>query len=150
MAIHRVHRSVLVPYSAAQMYALVRDVERYPQFLPWCSASRVRPLETPDVVEARIDISYLGVRSHFTTRNTHRHPDLIELALVDGPFHSLRGIWSFTPLRVDACKVTVELEYRFAAGLLGRAVAPVFEHVANSLVEAFAARARDLYGDVPA
>jgi ribosome-associated toxin RatA of RatAB toxin-antitoxin module len=149
---HRVQRSVLVPYSDAQMFALVRDVDRYPQFLPWCPSTQVRPLaagaaaDAADQVEARVDIAYLGVRSHFTTRNTHHLPGSIELALVDGPFRSLSGRWTFLALGASACKVTLELEYGFAAGLLGRAIAPVFERVANSLVDAFAARAEELYG----
>jgi ribosome-associated toxin RatA of RatAB toxin-antitoxin module len=153
---HRVHRSVLVPYSDAQMFALVRDVESYPQFLPWCpsgvvmapagAVSETDPAE--EIVQARVDIAYLGVRSHFTTRNTNRYPASIELALVDGPFRNLTGRWSFLPLGAAACKVSLELEYGFAAGLLGRAIAPVFEHVANSLIDAFAGRAQDLYGAV--
>jgi ribosome-associated toxin RatA of RatAB toxin-antitoxin module len=145
---HRVHRSVIVPYSSAQMFALVHDVAQYPRFLPWCAASSVRPQTQDDIVEARIEIAYLGVHSHFATRNTHRYPESIVLTLVDGPFRELRGEWTFRALGEEACKVTLELHYRFAAGLLGRAIAPVFERVANSLVDAFAARAQDLYGDV--
>ncbi len=143
---HRVHRSVLVPYSCAQMYALVRDVHDYPKFLPWCAASRVRPVDdSRATVEARVEIAYLGVRSHFTTRNLNRDPEAIELTLVDGPFRDLKGIWNFVPLQDAGCKVVLELEYRFAPGLLGRVIAPVFERVANSLVDSFARRADELY-----
>ena len=153
---HRVNRSVLVPYSDAQMFDLVRDVARYPQFLPWCPSSQVMAAAdgaaSPDpgveIVQARVDIAYLGVRSHFTTRNINRQATAIELALVDGPFRDLRGRWTFRALGPAACKVSLELEYGFAAGLLGRAIAPVFERVANSLVDAFAQRAQALYGPV--
>lgn len=153
---HRVNRSVLVPYSDAQMFDLVRDVARYPQFLPWCPSSQVMapaagtepPAPGEEIVQARVDIAYLGVRSHFTTRNTNRRPGAIELDLVDGPFRDLRGRWTFRSLGPSACKVSLELEYGFAAGLLGRAIAPVFERVANSLVDAFAQRAQALYGPV--
>jgi ribosome-associated toxin RatA of RatAB toxin-antitoxin module len=143
---HRVDRSILVPYSQAQMFDLVRDVDAYPQFLPWCPSTRVLPGGQPGVVEARVDIAYLGVRSHFTTRNEQEAPSMIRLSLLDGPFRDLRGTWRFAALGADACKVTLELEYRFSAGLLGRIVAPVFEKVANSLIDAFAARAQALYG----
>jgi ribosome-associated toxin RatA of RatAB toxin-antitoxin module len=143
---HRVDRSILVPYSSAKMFALVGDVAAYPQFLPWCPSSQEWPQSQPDVTQARVDIAYLGVRSHFTTRNVHRFPESIELTLVDGPFRELSGKWSFQALRQDACKVTLALQYRFGPGLLGRAVAPVFERVANSLIDAFAKRADDLYG----
>jgi ribosome-associated toxin RatA of RatAB toxin-antitoxin module len=141
-----VHRSILVPYTSAQMFDLVRDVEKYPQFLPWCAASTVRAQPDPSVVVARVDLAYLGVRSHFTTRNVHRYPESIELNLVEGPFRELRGLWSFQGLGEGACKVTVELTYGFAPGLLGRLIAPVFERIANSLIDAFAARAQALYG----
>ncbi|HYA75612.1 MAG TPA: type II toxin-antitoxin system RatA family toxin [Burkholderiaceae bacterium] len=145
---HRVHRSVIVPYSRAQMFALVQDIAQYPRFLPWCAASHVRPQSSEELVEARIEIAYMGVRSHFTTSNLNRFPESITLTLVDGPFRDLRGEWSFRALGEDACKVSLDLHYRFAAGLLGRAIAPVFDRVANSLVDAFAARAQDLYGEV--
>ncbi len=145
---HELHRSILVPYSGERMFALVQDVVRYPQFLPWCTASQVWPQEAPGIIKARIDLSYLGVTSHFATRNEHHFPDRIGLTFVDGPFRQLQGQWTFLPLRADACKVTLDLQYRFAAGILGRAIAPVFEHIANSLVEAFATRAQQLYGEV--
>jgi len=159
MSVHRVDRSVLVPYSCAQMFALVREVERYPQFLPWCAAAAAQavgqappapagaPVAVPlEVLQARVDIAYLGVHSHFTTRNEHDYPQRIILTLVDGPFRDLRGAWTFTALGDQACKVALVLEYRFAAGLLGRAIAPVFERVANSFIDAFVRRAQELYG----
>ena len=143
---HRVHRSVIVPYSCAQMFALVQDVAQYPSFLPWCAASHVRPQAQSEAVEARVEIAYMGVRSYFTTSNVNLFPESITLALIDGPFRELRGQWTFRPLGEEGCKVSLDLHYRFAAGLLGRAIAPVFERVANSLIDAFAARAQDLYG----
>jgi len=144
---HRIHHSVLVPYTCAQMFALVRDVPRYPEFLPWCPSSSESPGPGPGQVEARVDIAYLGVRSHFKTRNTNQPDSSIDLVLVDGPFRSLQGRWQFQPLGTGGCKVTLDLEYGFAAGLLARAVAPVFDRVANSLIDAFAARARQLHGE---
>lgn len=153
---HRVDRSLLLPYSCAQMFALVQDVAAYPQFLPWCASTEVRPQAMPDVadevdgagvIEARINIAFLGVHSHFTTRNEHQAPEFIRLTLVDGPFHDLQGEWRFQPLSDSACKVSLLLSYRFGAGLLGRAIAPVFEKIANSLIDAFAKRAQQLYGD---
>jgi ribosome-associated toxin RatA of RatAB toxin-antitoxin module len=137
------------------MFALVRDVAAYPQFLPWCASSEVQlPIQPqveaqnePEILQARVDLVYLGVRSHFTTRNEHQFPDSIRLNLIEGPFRHLQGQWNFLPLGETACKVTLVLEYRFAAGLLGRVLAPVFDKVANSLVDAFARRAQALYGE---
>jgi ribosome-associated toxin RatA of RatAB toxin-antitoxin module len=142
---HRIERSVLVPYSAERMFRLVENVDDYPQFLPWCPASRARPL--PDgSVEATIEIAYRGVRSRFTTRNVADPPREIRITLVDGPFRRLTGHWHFLELPQQACKVSVQLQYQFAAGILGRLIAPVFETVAGSLIDAFARRAEALYG----
>jgi ribosome-associated toxin RatA of RatAB toxin-antitoxin module len=141
---HRVERSVLVPYSVEQMFALVADVQHYPKFLPWCAGTHVRHVDT-DLIEATIDIGYHGVRSRFTTRNHHAFPQAIRMQLVDGPFRRLHGEWAFRQLRADACKVHLSLHYQFASGLLGRVVAPVFENIATSMVDSFARRAEALY-----
>jgi ribosome-associated toxin RatA of RatAB toxin-antitoxin module len=140
----QVDKSVLVAYSAQQMYDLVRDVERYPEFLPWCGgASIVR--ESAEVVRATVEIRYLGVRQSFTTRNTHTPGERIDLTLIDGPFAELDGQWRFLALRDDACKVELQLRYRFSSSLLERLVGPVFHAIAESFIDSFARRARELY-----
>jgi ribosome-associated toxin RatA of RatAB toxin-antitoxin module len=141
---HRVDRSVLVPYSAGQMFELVVAVRDYPKFLPWCAGAQVRPRHD-GLVDATIEIRYRGVHSRFTTCNENRSPELISMTLVDGPFRRLAGNWHFRPLRQDACKVQLHLHYDFAPGLLGRAIAPVFEGIAGSLVDSFTRRAEALY-----
>ena len=141
---HRVERSVLLPYTAAQMFELVAAVRDYPSFLPWCAATHVRP-RRDGLIEATVEIHYRGVRSRFTTCNENRTPDSIRMTLVDGPFRRLSGDWQFQPLREDACKVHLNLHYDFAPGLLGRAIAPVFETIAGSLVDSFTRRAEALY-----
>ena len=141
---HRVERSVLVPYTAEQMFALVAAVRDYPQFLPWCEAAQVRP-RRDGLLDATIEIHYRGVRSRFTTCNENRPAESISMTLVDGPFRRLSGSWRFRSLRADACKVHLLLQYEFAAGLLGRAIAPVFEGIAGSLVDSFIRRAESLY-----
>lgn len=140
-----VQRSVYVHYSAEQMFDLVEDIESYPQFLPWCAGSRI-VADHEGGLDASIDIAYRGIRSSFTTRNQHRYPEQIRLELIDGPFRSLIGHWDFLPLRPGACKVQLSLDYEFASGLLARAVAPVFDAIANSMVDSFALRAEQMYG----
>jgi ribosome-associated toxin RatA of RatAB toxin-antitoxin module len=141
----RIERSVLVPYSAERMFRLVERVDDYPEFLPWCPASHARTL--PDgSVEATIEIAFHGVRSRFTTRNVATYPSQIRITLVDGPFRRLCGHWHFLELPEQACKVSLQLEYQFAGGVLGRLIAPVFESIAGSLIDAFARRAESLYG----
>jgi ribosome-associated toxin RatA of RatAB toxin-antitoxin module len=140
-----VKKSVLVPYSAAQMFDLVDRVERYPEFLPWCAGSAV--LETHEGGKtARIDIAYHGVRAHFTTQNAIRPPESIVITLQDGPFRHLHGEWRFIPLAPDGCKIEFELAYEFSTHVLERAVGPVFGHIANSFIDAFVRRADACYG----
>ncbi|MBV8208992.1 MAG: type II toxin-antitoxin system RatA family toxin [Burkholderiaceae bacterium] len=142
---HRIERSVLVPYSAERMFRLVERVDDYPAFLPWCPASRARHLPD-DSVEATIEIAFRGVRARFTTRNELDPPREIRMTLVDGPFRRLAGSWHFRELPEESCKVSLQLQYQFAPGLLGRLVAPVFESIAGSMIDAFARRAESLYG----
>ena len=142
---HRIERSVLLPYSAERMFRLVENVDEYSAFLPWCPAARARPL-SEGLVEATIEIAYRGVGTSFTTRNVSEFPSMIRLELISGPFRQLSGQWNFTALPQDSCKVSLRLQYQFAGGLLGRLIAPVFDTIAGSLIDAFARRAEALYG----
>lgn len=142
---HKVQRSVLVPYSAAQMFELVAAVQDYPAFMPWCGGSQVHRRDEHGM-EASVTISLAGVRQTFTTRNRHVYPDSITLELVDGPFSSLEGHWQFQPLAEDACKVLFTLEYAFANGILERLVGPVFNRIATGFIDAFTQRAERVYG----
>jgi ribosome-associated toxin RatA of RatAB toxin-antitoxin module len=141
----RVTRSVLVPYSAARMFALVADVADYPRFLPWCASTQVLS-QQDDAMTARIDIAYHGVRAHFTTHNTHRPPEAIVITLKDGPFRHLHGEWHFRALADDAAKVELELAYEFATLVLDRVIGPVFNHIANTFIDSFVKRAQAVYG----
>jgi len=143
--VHAVRKSVLLPYSAEQMFVLVDRVEDYPQFLPWCGGTEVARDDEAGVL-ATVVIDYRGIRQRFTTLNTGRAPETISMRLREGPFSRLEGEWRFLALRQDACKVEFALQYTFARGLLGRALAPVFDQIARSLVDAFVRRADQLYG----
>ena len=108
-----VHKSVLIWYSAAEMYALVTDVARYPEFLPWCSHARVLA-ETESGMTAEVGIAFKGVTQSFTTRNEHTLDREVRLHLVDGPFSRLEGDWVFTPVGDDAqraCRVGLKPPY---------------------------------------
>ncbi|MEO6748383.1 MAG: type II toxin-antitoxin system RatA family toxin [Casimicrobiaceae bacterium] len=141
----RVTRSVLVPYSASEMFALVADVAAYPQFLPWCAATNVLASDARSMT-ARIDIDYHGVRAHFTTLNAHRPPESIGITLKDGPFRHLHGEWQFRALGDAAAKVELELAYEFATAILDRVIGPVFNHIANTFIDSFVKRAQAVYG----
>ncbi len=142
---HAVRKSVLLPYSDRKMYELVERVEDYPKFLPWCGGSEVNR-ESDGRVVASVLIDYRGLKQRFTTTNLQCPPEAISMRLRDGPFSRLDGEWRFRALRADACKVEFSLEYAFAAGLLGRALAPVFDHIARSFIDAFVRRADQVYG----
>jgi ribosome-associated toxin RatA of RatAB toxin-antitoxin module len=139
-----VERSALVGYSATDLYALVEDVEAYPDFLPWCAAVRVISRDGPSAI-VTLHIRYRGLRQQFTTRNTFAAGERIGMSLVDGPFRSLDGEWRFTSLSARACRVDLTLAYELRTALLARMVGPAFDEIANTFVDAFVRRADDLY-----
>lgn len=144
-----VQKSVLIWYSAAEMFALVTDVARYPEFLPWCDDAAV--LQQDDTgMTARVGIAFAGLKQSFTTRNTHVPDRQVCLKLVDGPFSRLDGQWDFIPVGQDgerACKVELTLGYDFDNFALAALVGPVFDKIAGSLVDAFVKRASQVYGE---
>ena len=140
-----VERSVLVDFSPEQMFRLVDQVEDYPQFLPWCGGSSVQGREAGSVI-ATVVIDFRGVRQSFTTRNTRREPESIEVQLVDGPFRRLEGSWRFRALGGAACKVEFRLQYEFSSRILDRLLSPVFGHIASTFVDAFVKRAEQVHG----
>ena len=139
-----IKKSALVLYSAAEMYALVNDVEAYPQFLPWCRSAHV-VICGEDELRATIEMAKGGVHKSFTTHNRMQRDRMIDIRLLEGPFKSLEGHWRFDPLRADACKVSLNMDFEFSI-LLRKVIEPVFKQIANSLVDAFCQRAVELYG----
>jgi ribosome-associated toxin RatA of RatAB toxin-antitoxin module len=143
-----IHKSVLLTHSAPEMFALVTDVARYPEFLPWCDQSQIVESSTNGMV-AKVGMSISGIRQSFTTRNLHEPDSSVHMQLVDGPFSKLEGSWVFTPLgdgSMRACKVEFRLSYDFSSSTLAALVGPVFDKIAGSLVDAFVKRADAIYG----
>lgn len=140
-----VHKSVLLAYSAQQMYELVAAIEEYPKFLPWCGGVDIRE-RSENAVTASLGIHYHGVRQSFTTSNINTPHSEIKMRLVDGPFKALDGVWSFKPLREDACKIELDLHYEFSSMILEQLIGPVFGMIANSMVDSFCKRAETVYG----
>jgi len=143
---HKVQRSILVPYSAAQMFDLVAGVEKYPEFMPWCGGTEVHSRDEHGM-QASVTISFAGLKQTFTTRNVHDYPTHIKLELVDGPFSMLVGNWEFQALTEDACKVLFTLEYAFSSRALEMVVGPVFNRIATSFIDSFTKRAQTIYGE---
>lgn len=140
-----VQRSALVPYSAAQMFAIVDDIESYPEFLPWCSSTKVHFRED-DAVEATLELQRGELSKQFRTRNTNQPTESIEMALVDGPFRHLQGSWRFTQLSEEGSKVELDLSFEFASSVVDVIFGRFFEEVCNALVDAFRKRADAVYG----
>ena len=141
----KVNRSAIVPHSASEMYALVADVESYPEFLPWCSDVDVHFREG-DTVEATLELHRGGLKKRFRTRNQMHPESSMELSLVGGPFRHLAGGWTFTPLGDSGSKVALDLEFEFDSRALDLVVGAFFEDACNSLVDAFTERAAQVYG----
>src|SRR4051812_33643435 len=135
-----VHKSVLVAHPPERMFALVDRVEDYPAFLPWCGGAAIIE-RTADAVVAEIQIAYRGIRQTFVTRNTSKPGERIDMNFVRGPFKSLTGHWFFIRVGTLGCRIEFKLDYEFASGILQTLVGPVFDSIADTMVDAFVRRA---------
>lgn len=140
-----VQKSALVKYSAQAMFELVDDIEAYPEFLPWCTGSRIISRQG-NVVEAELQIAKGGFKNSFATRNVNDEGGRIKMSLLNGPFSSLEGMWNFMPLREDASKISLDLEFEINGVLANFAFGAVFNQICNTMVASFTERARQLYG----
>lgn len=139
-----VRKSALVRFSAIQMFELVGDIECYPEFLPWCSGSRILKRYN-DIVEAEIQISKSGFNESFSTSNRSDGKGKLFMTLLNGPFASLKGVWDFIPLREDASKISLNLEFEIHSRLSGLAFGMVFNHICNTIISSFIKRAKQKY-----
>jgi ribosome-associated toxin RatA of RatAB toxin-antitoxin module len=133
-------RSAIVEHSALQMYELVENIESYPDFLPWCKEAVVHE-RGPGQTRATLTAGVGSLSHAFTTRNENRPGEAIAMHLESGPFRRFEGRWRFVALAPDACRIEFSLEYEFASRTLGRVLAPLFDGIADSMVEAFVRRA---------
>jgi ribosome-associated toxin RatA of RatAB toxin-antitoxin module len=146
-----VKRSALIAASPARLFALINDVERYPEFLPWCNSAEVKQRDATQIV-ATLGIRKGLLRTHFTTRNVLDTDRSIRMELVDGPFRALQGLWTLTPIlapaqetnqpQVAGCRVELDLRFEIAGSLASAMLEPAFEAMATSLFDAFVTRAR--------
>ncbi|MGM0536787.1 MAG: type II toxin-antitoxin system RatA family toxin [Pseudomonadota bacterium] len=140
-----VNRSAMVRHTPKDMFDLVNDFERYPEFLPGCRNARLLERDDSHLI-GEMTLGRAGIEQSFTTRNDLIEPERIEMSLVSGPFKRLRGRWLFLPMGESSCKVSLELEFEFANRLLGMAFGKLFQQVAGQLVDSFTRRADSLYG----
>jgi ribosome-associated toxin RatA of RatAB toxin-antitoxin module len=128
------------------MYELVRDVESYPEFLPWCEAAALEECQEGRTL-GTLHINARGIKQQFTTENSLEPPERLVMSLVSGPFRHLEGVWEFTTLDESATRISLDVEFETRGGLLGMLVSPVFGDILSSLVDAFVKRAAVLYDD---
>ena len=140
-----VRRSALLPFTPSQMYELVADVRRYPEFLPWCTSAEILA-EDREHVTAKLGLALGPARGSFTTRNRLVPGTGVEMRLVDGPFRVLEGRWAFSPIGESGTRATLELSFETSEPIGGIVFGPAFEQVCNQLVDAFGRRARQVYG----
>ena len=139
-----IRRSALMPYPVHFMYDIVNDVDSYPEFLPWCGGVKIHQLDKSSM-EASILMRGAGLNHWFKTRNSMVPGQSIEMELVEGPFSQLEGLWSFTPIDSDGCKIELSLQFEMKQGLASKLFATAFSRIANTMVDSFCERAREQY-----
>ena len=142
---HNISKSAIVPYSCKEMYQLVNQVDRYPEFLDWCTSTSILN-QTEDQVTASVKINKSAFNQSFTTINNLTPNKRIDMQLKDGPFSHLSGYWKFTKLNNSACKIELQLQFDFSSKLVDVAISPIFSSIANSQLDAFVKRAKYVYG----
>lgn len=143
MAATTIKKNVLVLHSAEQMFHLVDKVEDYADFLPWYGKTEIIQREGNEL-KARLHIDYMGVNQSFATHNHNTPYHQIQMDLLEGPFKTLNGTWTFTPVGDDACQISFVLNYELV-GILSRLISPVFSVVTGKLVDAFIQEANKRY-----
>jgi len=145
MSIHEIRRSALVTFSPEQMFDLVVDVERYPQFLPWVVGAEVHEKSGTGLL-ASMEMQRAGVKERFTTRNVMERPHWMTLALVHGPFRVLDGKWTFTPIADAGTRIDLAMRFEFANPVIALLFGKAFEQSCGQLIDAFVARAKQVHG----
>ncbi len=134
-----------MPYSAEQMFDLVADVDRYPEFLPWCRAARITRREG-DVFWSDLVIGFKMVRERFSSKVTLARPDVIDVKYITGPMRHLSNHWRFTAQPDGGCLVDFYIDFEFRSALIQRLIGVLFNEAVRRMVGAFEIRARALYG----
>ena len=136
-----IKRSALVSKPPAEMFALINDIESYPEFLPWCTHARVQSRSQTEIV-ATLVVRQGALHGEFTTRNTLEPDRSILMHLVSGPFRVFQGEWRLTPIEANGCRVELAARFAFRNPLTAMLFEPRFAQTVGSLVDAFVARAR--------
>lgn len=134
-------RSALVARPPAQVFALVNDIASYPQFVPGCSSAEIL-LQSESEIVARLKVHRGPLSTQLTTRNRPRPHSEIRLELVAGPLRTLEGLWTFSPVGSNGCRIELQLQFEFSNPFKAALLDPLIEGVASSMVQAFVVRAQ--------
>jgi ribosome-associated toxin RatA of RatAB toxin-antitoxin module len=148
MPIREIKRTALVTFTPEQMFDLVVDVERYREFLPWVADAEVHEKTERDLL-ASLTMERAGIRQTFSTRNVMQRPASMSLQLASGPFRRLDGLWTFTPIGTAGTRVVLDMKFEFANPVASMLFGRAFEQSIGELIDAFIARARQIYGASP-
>ncbi len=140
-----IHKTATVSYSAQQMYDLVNDIEAYPQFLTWCTQSKIL-VPGEEQLSASLTLQAGKIKQSFSTQNTMKPGKEIHVKLVKGPFKHLTGHWLFEDKADNSCLITLDMSFEYKNALLKMALSTVFNKIVDSLVDSFIQRAKQLYG----
>lgn len=140
-----VKHNVVVPYTAEQMYDLVNDIPKYPEFIPLCVGAKILDTQA-DGLTASMTFSGHGFTKSVTTQNRIVKNKEISIRLVEGPFQQLEGSWHFQDIEKDSCKILLDLNYEFSNRLFAMMIGPMFQTAADTLIAAFKSRADEVYG----
>lgn len=144
-----IRRSTIVPYSAENMYALVNDIARYQEFVPYCTSSIIHT-QNNETIHATLTLSAKGIKKSFSTLNRLQKNCRMDIELVDGPFKHLTGFWKFEDRDHNQSEVILELDFELSNKMFAMMFGPVFQQVSSSLVDAFVGRAKEIYKEVRA
>jgi len=140
-----VERTAIVRYTPEQMFDLVIDVESYPEFLPWCEGAELRSSSETEIIGG-MTLGIKGFNATFVTRNVLQRPSVMNMLLEEGPFKVLEGVWHFEPLGDRGCKISLNIDFEFESALQDMLLGASFELICNKLIDAFAGRAKQVYG----
>ncbi len=137
---------LVVPYTQDQIFDLIADVERYPEFLPWCMAARIRQRPAPNILVADLVIGYKVFRERFTSHVQLNRPSRVDVKYYEGPFRYLNNHWNLEPRGENECVIDFYVDFEFKSRVLQKVIQTLFNEAVQRMVGAFQQRAEALYG----
>jgi ribosome-associated toxin RatA of RatAB toxin-antitoxin module len=141
----KISKQADVAYSAKQMFALVNDIDSYPEFLPWCTATKILEKNSDSLI-ASVSVSLGKIKQSFTTKNTMQADTSINMKLVEGPFKELMGHWQFHEKENGECSVLLDMQFEFKNKIMKHTFGTAFKKITDTMVDAFVKRAQVVYG----